>query len=155
MKSVLFVCLGNICRSPIAEGVFRELLTERGWSEQVRVDSAGTSGFHQGEPPDRRSIHVCSTHGLHIGGQRSRRVVGSDFTNFDLIVAMDRSNEADLRAMAGSECTAQIVRLLEYGGSELEDVPDPYYGGDGGFQHVFDLVSDAMKALLDSHDWRR
>ena len=153
MKSVLFVCLGNICRSPIAEGVFRELLAERGCSDQIHVDSAGTSGFHQGEPPDRRSIQVCSTHGLHIGGQRSRKVVGSDFTHFDLIVAMDRSNESDLHAMAGPECTAKIVRLLEYGKSELADVPDPYYGGQGGFQHVFDLVSEALNSLLDSHDW--
>jgi len=153
MESVLFVCLGNICRSPIAEGVFRRMMDEKGMSGAIRIDSAGTSGFHQGALPDSRSMEVCKAHGLDISGQRSRRVVDADFTRFDLIVAMDRSNEADLKARAGEGSSARIVRLLEYSPDGPADVPDPYYGGDQGFEQVYGLVTDALGELYEAHDW--
>ena len=145
--SVLFVCLGNICRSPIAEGVFREGLRARGVETLVVVDSAGTSGFHAGSPPDVRSREVCDRHGIPIANQRSRQVRADDFSRFDLIVAMDSTNERDLISMAGGK--GKVRRLLEFSSTDLLDVPDPYYGGVGGFDTVFDLVSEAIEGLFE------
>ena len=151
--SIVFVCLGNICRSPIAEGVFRRMIEEKGLSGTIRIDSAGTSGFHQGALPDPRSMEVCKSHGLDISGQRSRRVVDADFASLDLIVAMDRSNEADLKARATQGDSSRIVRLLEYLPEGGSDVPDPYYGGEQGFEHVYQLIAEALGELYEAHDW--
>ena len=146
MRSVLFVCLGNICRSPIAEGVFRARLTAMGLQGQVKVDSAGTSGFHAGSPPDVRSQRVCKENGINIGSQRSRKVSRGDFEAFDLVVAMDRTNERDLLQV--SQGDGNLSRLLEFSDTELTDVPDPYYGGASGFEKVLDLLEDGCASLL-------
>ena len=150
--SVLFVCLGNICRSPIAEGVFRERLKLMGLLGNVDVDSAGTSGFHAGSPPDIRSQRVCKEQGIDIGAQRSRKVSRGDFESFDLVIAMDRTNERDLHQVAGG--AGNIARLLEFSNTALDDVPDPYYGGEGGFSTVFELVSDAIDGMFEHYDFR-
>ena len=151
MRSVLFVCLGNICRSPIAEGVFRARLTAMGLQGQVKVDSAGTSGFHAGSPPDVRSQRVCKENGISIGSQRSRKVSRGDFEAFDLVVAMDRTNERDLLQV--SRGAGNLSRLLEFSDTELTDVPDPYYGGEGGFDTVFELVSEAIDGMFEQYDF--
>ncbi len=147
---VCFVCLGNICRSPLAEGVFLEVVERRGLASRLQVDSCGTSGWHVGEGPDRRSVAVARKHGIDIRGQRSRSLVQSDYTRFDWLVAMDRSNERDLRAAAPPDATARIVRMMSYVSSDPSgDVPDPYYGGDNGFEHVYGLLAEGSPALLD------
>jgi protein-tyrosine phosphatase len=149
MVSVLFVCLGNICRSPMAHGVFRELVAERGLGGRVGFDSCGTSGYHRGEPPDRNQQQVARGHGFDISDLRSRPLVDSDFFEFDLIVCMDRSNEADVAERALPNSEAQIVRFMEFVPGEGPDVPDPYYGGIEGFEHVYDLITRGCPAVLD------
>ena len=141
---ILFVCLGNICRSPTAEGVMRHLLRERGLEDEVALDSAGTGGWHIGAPPDERSAAAARRRGIALDGA-ARQVVAEDFARFDLLVAMDRSNRRDLLALAPDEEARAKVRLL----LEDADVPDPYYGGPSGFDDVLDLVEDACARLLD------
>jgi protein-tyrosine phosphatase len=140
---ILFVCIGNICRSPTAEGVMRHLLRERGLDGEIELDSAGTGGWHAGSPPDARATQSARARGITLQGA-ARQVTRADFDDFDLLVAMDRDNLDDLRAMAppGSE---DKVRLLLDG----RDVPDPYYGGPRGFEEVLDLVQDGCERLLD------
>ncbi len=148
--SVLFVCMGNICRSPTAEGVFRRLLAEAGLEGRVRVDSAGTHGYHIGAPPDRRAAAAAKARGFDLSGLRARRVVTEDFDEFDLIVAMDSDNLDDLRAMAPDAGRAESRRLMDFSdGSHGPDVPDPYYGGLNGFELVLDLVERACAGLLE------
>lgn len=148
--SVLFVCMGNICRSPTAEGVFRRLLADAGLEGRVTVDSAGTHGYHIGAPPDRRAAAAAKARGFDLSGLRARRVVAGDFEAFDLIVAMDSDNLADLRAMAPEEGRAETRRLMDYSdGSHGPDVPDPYYGGLNGFEVVLDMVEQACAGLLE------
>jgi protein-tyrosine phosphatase len=148
---ILFVCMGNICRSPTAEGVMRHLLVEEGLQDEIELDSAGTGGWHVGDPPDRRATAAARARGIVLEGA-ARKVRPSDFEEFDLIVAADRENLADLRAIAPPG-TAQKVRLLREfdpaseGAPDL-DVPDPYYGGDRGFEDVLDLVEAACRGLL-------
>jgi low molecular weight protein-tyrosine phosphatase len=146
---VLFVCLGNICRSPLAEAVFRHLVNERGWGDRFEIDSAGTSGWHRGAPPDRRSAEVARRRGIAVTGA-SRRVTGADLRRFDYVIAMDAENRAaldDLHAGAGG--TAQVRRLREFEpGARSLDVPDPYYGGPRGFEDVHDIVERACAGLL-------
>lgn len=148
---VLFVCLGNICRSPLAEGVFRHLAAERGLSEQFEVDSAGTGAWHVGEPPDSRSMEVATRHGVELDGT-ARQVQNGDFTDFDLIVAMDRDNLRNLEDRGHNADGEAPVRLLRSwdpdAGGDL-DVPDPYYDGGSGFDRVYDMVERSCKALLD------
>jgi protein-tyrosine phosphatase len=141
---ILFVCLGNICRSPTAEGVMRHLLRERGLEDRVDVASAGTGGWHVGSPPDERSAAAARRRGITLEGA-AQRVRPSDFEHYDLLVAMDRDNLAELLAMAPDERARSKVRLL----LEDADVPDPYYGGASGFDDVLDLVTEACARLVD------
>jgi protein-tyrosine phosphatase len=151
---LLFVCLGNICRSPTAEGVMRHLLQREGMQERVELESAGTGGWHVGSPPDRRAHEAAQARGIPLGG-RARQVRPEDFREFDLLLAMDRENRRDLLEMApGGEGREKVRLLREFdpaardGGHDLE-VPDPYYGAAGGFEEVLDLVQAACEGLLD------
>ena len=141
---ILFVCMGNICRSPTAEGVMRHLLAERGLEDEIEVESAGTGGWHAGSPPDARSTRAAAARGITLEGA-ARQVTRADFEDFDLLVAMDRDNLADLRAIAPPGTEHKIRLLL----GEGRDVPDPYYGGPNGFENVLDLVETACEQLLD------
>ncbi|MGY1711999.1 low molecular weight protein-tyrosine-phosphatase [Geodermatophilus sp. SYSU D00758] len=148
---VLFVCMGNICRSPTAEGVMRHLLAEEGMADDVEVDSAGTGGWHAGDPPDRRAAAAARARGIALDGC-ARQVVPGDFEHFDLLLAADRENLADLRAIAppGTAHKARLLRELDpttEGAPDL-DVPDPYHGGPRGFEDVLDLVEAACRGLL-------
>jgi protein-tyrosine phosphatase len=150
---LLFVCLGNICRSPTAEGVMRHVVGEAGMQDRVALDSAGTGSWHIGSAPDARARAAAAGRGVELTGA-ARQVRPEDFEEFDLILAMDGANLRDLRALAGDEEGAGKVRLLREfdpaaaGAADL-DVPDPYYGAGGGFEEVFDLVDAACRGLLD------
>jgi len=149
--SVLFVCLGNICRSPLAEGVFRHVLDEEGVSDRFRVDSAGTGSWHVGESPDHRSVRTAATHGITLSGH-SRQVQPEDFRDFHYIVAMDRSNLEDLekyRSGVGGDVSLYLLREFDPEGGPGAEVPDPYYGGPDGFEQVFEMVERSCRALLD------
>ena len=146
--SVLFVCMGNICRSPLAEGVFRQALAEAGLAGLVAVDSAGTGDWHRGDAPDPRAIQTASGHGIDISGQRARQVAPEDFDRFDLIFAMDRANEATLRARSPSARHGRIALFLDHTLATRTDVPDPYYGGVDGFEHVYQLLREGCNALV-------
>jgi protein-tyrosine phosphatase len=141
---ILFVCMGNICRSPTAEGVMRHLLAERGLEDEIEVQSAGTGGWHAGSPPDARSTRAAAARGITLEGA-ARQVTRADFEDFDLLVAMDRDNLADLRAIAPPGTEHKLRMLIADG----RDVPDPYYGGPRGFEQVLDLVQTACDQLLD------
>lgn len=148
---MLFVCLGNICRSPTAEGVMRHLVEDEGLSGEFELDSAGTGGWHVGDPPDPRAREAARRRGIVVAGA-ARQVQHADFEDFDLILAMDRANLRDLRAAAPPDGSAEIRLLREFdadsvGGGDL-DVPDPYYGGPDGFDDVLDLVDAACRGLL-------
>jgi len=148
--SVLFVCLGNICRSPTAEGVFRKLLEDAGLHERIAVDSAGTGSWHIGSPPDPRAAKAAAARGFDLSYIRARQVAVADFERFDLIVAMDQENLADLRSAAPTEGRARLSLLLEYAPAcRASDVPDPYYGGRNGFEQVLDLVTEACAGLVE------
>jgi protein-tyrosine phosphatase len=152
-KSILFVCLGNICRSPTGEAVMRKILSERGLDGSVRVESAGTGPWHVGEPADPRMRAAAARRGYDLNGV-GRQVEREDFDRFDLIVAMDRSNLEDLRLMDAEGRYESKLRLLcdFLTDSELQDVPDPYYGGPRGFDHVLDLIEEASENLADRID---
>jgi protein-tyrosine phosphatase len=145
--------MGNICRSPTAEGVMRRLLREQGLEDAVEVDSAGTGGWHLGMPPDARATAAARSRGITLDGA-ARTVAPRDFDDFDLILAADRGNLRDLRALAPRAAWARIHLLREFDpasdGSADLDVPDPYYGGDEGFEDVLDLVDAACRGLLDT-----
>jgi protein-tyrosine phosphatase len=149
---LLFVCLGNICRSPTAEGAMRALVRDAGLGDSIEIDSAGTGGWHVGSPPDPRAVAAAGARGIALEGF-ARQVRQDDFEHFDLLLAMDRSNLRELRQMAGGEEQRAKVRLLREfdpagtGDGDL-DVPDPYYGAPGGFDEVFDLVQAACAGLL-------
>lgn len=148
--SVLFVCLGNICRSPLAEGVFRHLLDEEGLADRFYVDSAGTGGWHVGESPDHRSMRSAATHGVTLTGH-SRQIQPEDFHRFDYIVAMDQSNLTHLqqyREGVGGEAALYLLREFDPEGGPGAEVPDPYYGGPNGFEEVFEMVDRSSRALL-------
>lgn len=149
--SVLFVCLGNICRSPLAEGVFLHLAKAAGQADRFRVDSAGTGAWHVGERPDQRSVEVASRHGVTLPG-RARQVTGDDLRRFDVVVAMDRENLAALERMsAASAGTARLHLLRDFDPeADGDEVPDPYYGGPGGFDEVYAMVHEACAGLLHS-----
>jgi protein-tyrosine phosphatase len=146
---VLFVCLGNICRSPTAEGVFRQMLTQHAPGLQVEVDSAGTADYHIGEPPDLRSQRAAMRRGIDLGGLRARQVTPADFARFDLILAMDRGNLAELEAMRPMNSHARVQLFLQYApDSGRLEVPDPYYRDANGFEDVLDLTAAASRGLL-------
>ena len=148
---VLFICLGNICRSPLAEGVFRAELTRRGLTEAFNVDSCGTGGWHAGEGPDPRSVEVAARHGVDISMQRSRKLTQGDFSAFTWLVAMDRANARDTLARMPGGGSSRVVRFMDYVPNPPgPDVPDPYYGGPGGFDEVYDLLTRGMTPLLDA-----
>ena len=146
MTRVLFVCLGNICRSPTAEGVMRRLIEENGLEDEIEIDSAGTGGWHLGAPPDTRATEAAARRGTTLTGAARRFDPAMDFDRFDLILAMDAENKRDLLALAPDDAARRKVRMFLPGD---EDVPDPYYGGDDGFDHVLDLVEDAAARLLE------
>jgi low molecular weight protein-tyrosine phosphatase len=148
--SILFVCLGNICRSPLAEGVFRHLVEERGLADRFHVDSAGTGDWHVGQPPDPRSTAVAAAHGVVLTGL-GRQVSAPDLDHFDHIVAMDRDNLHDLERLADAHGgPAQLHLLRDFDpGADHPDVPDPYYGGPGGFERVYAMVRRSCEGLLD------
>ena len=146
---VLFVCLGNICRSPLAEGAFRRHVEAAGLTDRFVIDSAGTGHWHAGEPPHKRSIAEARRHGVDLSGQRARQVARDDFVRFDHLVAMDESNRRDLLARARTPAErARITRLLDEVQGGPSEVPDPYYGGPEDYAHVWRLVDAATAALL-------
>jgi len=146
---VLFVCLGNICRSPAAEGFFRAVLRDNGLDRAVEVDSRGTAAHHIGEPPDPRSQSAALARGVDISNLRAGSVQERDFDRFDYILAMDRQNLRDLQAMAPSDARATPRLFLDYAPNQPDrEVPDPYYGGASGFEHVLDLIERASPGLL-------
>ncbi|MAY64157.1 MAG: protein tyrosine phosphatase [Rhizobiales bacterium] len=147
--SVLFVCLGNICRSPLAEGIFRRLLNETGLGKEIHVDSAGTGAWHVGGAPDTRSIEPAARHGLDIAGQRARKVRDADFENFGLILAMDRSNRDTLLARAPASARNRIHLFMEHSLGISADVPDPYYGAGDGFEAVYRMLEEGSSALVE------
>ena len=153
--SILFVCLGNVCRSPLAEGIMRHKVREAGMDDRFMLDSCGTGAWHVGNPPDHRSISVGEAHGVDLADLQARKIRLDDFYAFDLILAMDRSNLGDLRAMQPRDGTADVVLYLDYCGLGQQlgfnEVPDPYYGGVGGFEDVFKMVSQASDILLQKH----
>lgn len=146
-KRILFVCLGNICRSPAAEGILRAKAKERGLS--LYIDSAGTGAWHAGDPPDARMIAAAGKRGIDISHQRARKVELSDFYEFDLILSMDLSNHTDLMEQAPPNRECDIRLFLDFADCEERETPDPYYGGEGGFEFVLDLVARGAEGLLD------
>jgi protein-tyrosine phosphatase len=148
--SVLFVCMGNICRSPTAEGVFRKTIEVHAPDLRIRVDSAGTHAYHVGEPPDPRACRAAERRGIDLSDQRARRIEASDFERFDVIVTMDSLNRETLIERADPRYHERIRLLLEYVPRMRSlDVPDPYYGGVSGFERVLDLVEEASLGLLE------
>ena len=150
---LLFVCLGNICRSPTGEGVMRHLLREEGLADSVEIDSAGTGDWHVGHTPDDRATLAAAERGIELAGA-ARQVTAADFESFDLILAMDRSNLADLLALAPEGARDRVKLLREYDPEAVAtgdlDVPDPYYGADDGFAEVLDIVTRACEGLLEA-----
>ncbi len=146
---ILFVCMGNICRSPTAEGVFGRLLADHGLEGQVEIDSAGTAPWHVGRPPDARAREAASRRGIDIGALRGRQVCLADFEYFDYIVAMDRTNIEDLKDLANPADHGKLHLLMSFDEAfGEEEVPDPYYGGEAGFDRVLDMIESASAGLL-------
>ena len=155
VTSVLFVCLGNICRSPTAHGVFETLRDQRGLSHSIEVDSCGTGAWHVGESPDRRATAEARKRGYDLSHLRARQVEVADFDHFDYILAMDRLNMADLQSMCPADYAGHLGLFLPFAGALAsaadkmpDEVPDPYYGGDDGFARVLDMVERASEGLL-------
>lgn len=147
--SILFVCLGNICRSPTAQGVFSRQLEELRLQDRIRIDSAGTGHWHIGKSPDPRATEAARQRGIDLSTQRARQVSLEDFYTFDHILAMDRANHSDLRSMAPPNADASVALFLSYARhADTDEVPDPYYGGESGFTRVLDLITDAGEGLL-------
>jgi protein-tyrosine phosphatase len=147
---LLFVCMGNICRSPSAEGVFRRVLAQRAPDISVEIDSAGTHDYHVGHPPDRRAIEAARRRGIDLSTMRARQVSAEDFARFDLILAMDDENVAELKRRAPAEYHSRIRLLMDFAEeAPLRHVPDPYYGGPSGFEQVLDLLELASEGLLE------
>lgn len=148
--SVLFVCMGNICRSPTAEGVFRDLVTRSGLGNAIHIDSAGTHNYHIGKSPDARASAAAVQRGYDLSALRGRQVNGQDFQVFDHILAMDEENLSNLKRICPAGHEHKISLFLEYSRKFSErEVPDPYYGGPQGFERVLDMVEDAAQGLLN------
>ncbi|MGH7005140.1 MAG: low molecular weight protein-tyrosine-phosphatase [Alphaproteobacteria bacterium] len=147
---VLFVCTGNICRSPTAEAVFRAMAARRGWGERAFADSAGTHGYHIGDPPDPRSSDAATRRGYPMTGMFARKVSASDFKAFDLVVAMDQGHFQILKRLAPADAQEKLRLFMDLvREAKSRDVPDPYYGGPHGFEDVLDIVEAGVTALLD------
>jgi protein-tyrosine phosphatase len=146
--AILFVCLGNICRSPLAEGVFRSVAAEQGRAAEFEVDSAGTGGWHVGSPPDPRSIAVAGDYGIDISSQRCRRISDGDFDRFDLVLGMDRDNIGDLLSQSSAANRTKVHLFCERAGCGPHEIPDPYYGGAGGFGDVYRMIREASESLI-------
>ncbi len=147
---VLFVCMGNICRSPLAHGLFEHRVRQAGLTDRIGIDSAGTHAYHVGNSPDPRSQQTAIRHGIDLSSQRARQVKVSDFEIFDYVLAMDRDNQAILSSQCPEEHRHKLHLFLEFAPQLAEtEVPDPYYGGDQGFEHVLDLVESACEGLLE------
>lgn len=150
-NSVLFLCLGNICRSPLAEGIFRAEVARRGLADRFDIDSAGTGGWHAGEAPDPRSVSTARARGVDIAAQRARQLRVEDFDRFDWIVAMDRDNLDTALSRRPASARARVVAFMDFVEGAPEDaVPDPYYGGPQGFERVYDLLAAGAGPLLDA-----
>ncbi|AMQ90813.1 MULTISPECIES: low molecular weight protein-tyrosine-phosphatase [Marinobacter] len=147
--SVLFVCLGNICRSPTAEGVFRQLVTEQGMTEHLHIDSCGTGNWHIGKSPDARAMAAADRRGVDISDLRARQIKAEDLDRFDYVLVMDRQNLADVRDIWHQNGGTEPRLFLEFGESGQAEVPDPYYGGEDGFERVLDLIHEASQGLLE------
>lgn len=149
MIKVMFVCLGNICRSPTAQGVFSGLVKAKGLDDKIFVDSSGTSNWHIGEPPDPRSVAMALDRGVDLSSLRGSQVSREDFETFDYILAMDKQNLSNLRALAPANYDGHLDLFLSFdASSQIEEVPDPYYGGESGFIQVVDLIEAASEGLL-------
>ena len=146
MKRILFVCLGNICRSPAAEGVLRNKAKARGID--LVIDSAGTGAWHEGSSPDQRMQKAAKRRGYNLSNQRARAVELADFYSFDYLLAMDLRNHSDLLAMAPPNRECDIRLFLDFADTQTRETPDPYYGGDAGFENVLDLIEDGVDGLL-------
>ncbi|MDU0355437.1 low molecular weight protein-tyrosine-phosphatase [Paraglaciecola aquimarina] len=151
--SVLFVCLGNICRSPSAEAVFKFKVSEL--DLDITVDSAGTAGYHKGAAPDKRAQEVGTARGYSFKGLKCRKVEESDFETFDYVIAMDKQNLEDLIAICPAEHQHKVTLFLSHCASEEDEVPDPYYGGKKGFEYVMDLIEQASTGLLNEIQARK
>ncbi len=147
---ILFVCMGNICRSPTAHGVFRKMVEDEGLSEQIEVDSAGTHSYHVGSPPDQRAQKTALNRGLDMSDLRARKAKERDFERFDLVLAMDRDNYSILEQYTNQESVTKLKLFMEFASDQwrTREVPDPYYGGANGFETVFDMVEDASRGLI-------
>jgi protein-tyrosine phosphatase len=149
--SLLFVCMGNICRSPTAEGVFRAQALAAGIAPSVFIDSAGTHAYHVGAEPDARSQLYAKKRGYDLSQQRARQVSANDFVKFDYLLAMDKDNLALLKSACPPEHQHKLALFMQYASNSLADeVPDPYHGGAGGFDIVLDYIEDASKGLIDA-----
>lgn len=149
MTSVLFVCTGNICRSPTAEAVFRQAVERKGVASKFTAQSAGTHGYHVGESPDARAIEKAQARGFSMKGMRAQKVTVQDFDDFDFIIAMDRGHLDILNGMKPADVKANVVLFMDYCTSYKEkDVPDPYYGSDEGFDKVLDIIEDGVEGML-------
>lgn len=146
--SVLFVCLGNICRSPSAEGVFRQVAQKHGLLEQLEIDSCGTGAWHVGKPPDARAMAAAGRRGIELGSLRARQISVADLDHYDYVLVMDRQNLADVRDLWRQNGGTEPELFLSYSNSGQEEVPDPYYGGDNGFEQVLNLIEDASEGLI-------
>lgn len=148
--SVLFVCLGNICRSPTAHGVFQGMVISNGFADTINVDSAGTGDWHIGHSPDQRTAQVAASKGYDLSELRARLVTSDDFEQFDYVIAMDKANLSDLKAMQPAGYTGCLSLFLDFTTQNSHsEVPDPYYGGEDGFELVFNLVEEASQGLLE------
>jgi len=148
MTKVLFVCLGNICRSPMAQGIFEALLKEHP-QPNVSCDSAGTASYHIGKAPDSRTIEVLEKHNISTS-QKARQLIPNDFESFDYILVMDKENLSDAHALSKSikQPKAKVQLVLDYGNTAVEEVPDPYYGQKDGFEYVYTLLDEALRNFL-------
>jgi protein-tyrosine phosphatase len=147
--SVLFVCMGNICRSPTAQGVFRKLIREVGLEHVVEIDSAGTHAYHLGEPPDVRAQETARRRGIDLSDLRARRVEPDDLARFDYVLAMDQENYHSLSGICPVGCERKLTLFMDYAPQlRTREVPDPYYGGPNGFERVFDMLEAAAEGLL-------
>lgn len=148
MTRVLFVCLGNICRSPTAEGVFQQALDRAGLSKRVEINSCGVGSWHVGKAPDPRAQAAALRRGIDISHLRARQLKTSDFLEFDYVLGMDSDNLAAMQALKPADSQAKVGLLLEYAGLANTDVPDPYYGGEAGFEQVLDMIEQASTGLI-------
>lgn len=150
MVRVLFVCLGNICRSPTAEGVFRHVVQRASLADYIEIDSAGTHAYHIGEPPDRRAQAAAARRGVDLSGLRGRQATRRDIEEFDYILAMDRENLRNLQAICPPGLEPKLRLFLEFADQRVDkEVPDPYFGGESGFDRVLDMIDDAARGLLE------